>query len=261
MRMLRALAVDDEPLALRRIELVLKQIDGVELVGTATGCASARAEIARLSPDILLLDIKMRDGSGLTLAEELARSGGPAVIFLTAFDRFAVKAFQLAAVDYVLKPADPDRLSQAIARSRAALESATSSDRVAELEAIVRSLREDEAEADSARELDLWVRRNVTDFVRVPAASIDWVEAEGAYVRIHVGERSYLHRTSIRALEQQLDPAEFVRVHRAALVRIGAIREVRRTRLGTPEIVLTTGPRLHAGRVYAKALRQRLVAA
>jgi DNA-binding LytR/AlgR family response regulator len=100
------------------------------------------------------------------------------------------------------------------------------------------------------------VRRNVTDLVRIPASAIDMVESEGSYVRIYVGERSYLHRASIRALEGGLEG--FVRIHRARLVRVGAIQEIRRSKLGAPQVLLTGGRVLHAGRVYAKALRQRL---
>jgi DNA-binding LytR/AlgR family response regulator len=255
---LRIVAADDEPLALRRLELLLRDIDDVELVGTASGCAAAAQAVDKHRPDLVLLDIKMRDGSGLALAEALARRGGPAVIFVTAYDRFAVRAFELAAVDYVLKPAAPDRLEEAINRTRTHLEAQDSSNRIAELQSIVDSLREDEREQRSIRDPEIWVRRNATDLIRVPARLIDWIEAEGPYVRIHTGEASYLHRSSIRALEQQLEPDLFVRVHRAALVRVAAIQEVRRTRLGTPEVVLRNGPRLHAGRVYAKALRRRI---
>ena len=259
---LRILAVDDEPLALRGLELLLQDIEEVELVGTASGYETGRRAIEQHQPDLVLLDIKMRDGSGLSLAQDLAESGGPGVIFVTAFDRFAVRAFELAAIDYILKPADSGRLRAAIDRSRHQLRGKDGEQRIAELQAIIRAMREDEEETGARRpDPELWVRRNVTDLVRIPASAIDMVESEGSYVRIHVGERSYLHRASIRALEEQLEPDAFVRIHRARLVRVGAIREVRRTRLGTPQVLLSGGQVLHAGRVYAKALRRRLTAA
>ena len=148
---LRIVAVDDEPLALRGLELLLQDIDDVELVGTASGCATAKQVIARHQPDLVLLDIKMRDGSGLTLAREIAEDGGPGVIFVTAFDRFAVRAFELAAIDYILKPADIGRLRSAIQRSRRQLQVKDGEQRIAELQAIIRSLREDEEETGTRR--------------------------------------------------------------------------------------------------------------
>jgi two-component system LytT family response regulator len=259
---LRIVAVDDEPLALRGLELLLQDIEDAELVGTASGYATALQAIERLKPDLVLLDIKMRDGSGLTLAQDIARTRGPGVIFVTAFDRFAVRAFELAAIDYILKPADVGRLRAALQRSRQQLRVTDGEQRIAELQAIIRSMREDEQENGLRRpDPELWVRRNVTDLVRIPASAIDMIESEGSYVRIHVGERSYLHRASIRALEEQLQPDAFVRIHRARLVRVGAIQEVRRSKLGAPQILLSGGRVLHAGRVYAKALRQRLTTA
>jgi two-component system LytT family response regulator len=254
---LRIVAVDDEPLALRGLELLLGGIEDAELVGTASGYASALQAIERLKPDLVLLDIKMRDGSGLALAQEIAGAGGPGVIFVTAFDRFAVRAFELAAIDYILKPADVGRLRAALQRSRQQLRVMDGEQRIAELQAIIRSMREDEQENGPRRaDPEIWVRRNVTDLVRIPASAIDMVESEGSYVRIYVGERSYLHRASIRSLEGGLEG--FVRIHRARLVRVGAIQEIRRSKLGAPQVLLTGGRVLHAGRVYAKALRQRL---
>lgn len=259
---LRIVAVDDEPLALRGLELLLQDIEDVELVGTASGYATAKQAIEIHRPDLVLLDIKMRDGSGLTLARDIAQTGGPGVIFVTAFDRFAVRAFELAAIDYILKPADLGRLRAAIQRSQQQIRVKDGEQRIAELQAIIRSMREDEEETGLRRpDPELWVRRNVTDLVRIPASSIDMVESEGSYVRIHVGERSYLHRASIRALEEQLQPDEFVRIHRARLVRVGAIQEMRRSKLGVPQVLLSNGRVLHAGRVYAKALRRRFTAA
>lgn len=258
---IRLVAVDDEPLALRGLKLLLDGMEDVELVGTASGCASALQEIARHKPDLILLDIKMRDGSGLSLAHEIAQQDGPGIIFVTAFDRFAVQAFEVAAIDFILKPADRDRLKVAIDRSRQRLRSRDQKQQVAELQAVIKAMRDDEEEQGRRREPELWVRRNVTDLVRIPASEIDMVESEGGYVRIHVGDRSFLHRASIRALQEQLHMDQFVRIHRATLVRISAIQEIKRNKLGSPLVLLASGRTVHAGRVYAKALRRRLAAA
>jgi len=258
---IRVVAIDDEPLALRRIELMLDAWSDVDLVATAGGCDTGRRCISEHRPDVVLLDIKMRDGSGLTIAEELAAAGGPPVIFLTAFNRFAVRAFDLAAVDYVLKPADPDRLRGAIGRARLRAQENSQGLRIAELQSVVEALRADASAREAAQDdEDLWVRKGVTDLVRLAPAAIDWIEADGGYVRLHVGERSYLHRCSLSLLERNLATSNFVRVHRAALVRVGAISEIRRTRLGGSEVILLSGTRVPTGRVYGKALRRSVSA-
>lgn len=261
----RVVAVDDEPLALRGLEHLLRDMEGVVLVGTASGCQSARKLIRERTPDVLLLDIKMRDGSGLDLAQELAGGEGPAIVFVSAYDRFAIRAFDVSAADYVLKPADPQRLHRAIDRARAKLGERHSAERMEEMQAIIRELRSADALSPDPStdngQAELWIRRHQGDFVKILPEQIGSIEAEGDYVRIHVGERSYLHRASISALERQFNGLGFVRIHRASLVRFGAIVEVRRTRLGMIEVVLADGRALKAGRVHAKALRDRLAKA
>ena len=253
---LQALAVDDEPLALRRLSLVVDTIEGVEMVGTASDCHSARVAIERLRPDVVLLDIRMAGESGLDLASELAYDGAPAVVFVSALDRFAERAFDLAAADYVLKPAQPDRLRRAFERVEERRRRRETDDQIAELRAIVAALRSQDETTTAATEI--WIRKNVTDLVRLPLEGVEWISAEGAYVRFHSGSRSYLHRSSIAALERQLDPRLFIRIHRATMVRIGAIAEVRRSAFGNTEVRLQNGETLHAGRIYAAALRKRL---
>ena len=257
---LRVLAVDDEALALRRLQLALGEMPDVELVGMAKSCAAARKAIAELRPDVVLLDIKMRDGSGLDVADALPEEEPPAVIFVTAFDAYATRAFDLRAADYVLKPVEFDRLRRAIDSARMSLESRRAADRIAELKAVVRALR-DRADAEPAERPDaeLWVRRSVTNFVRVPVDEVDWIAAEGGgYVRLHTRDRSFLHRGTISGLQSRFDPQAFVRIHRGTLVRLAAVAEVRRTALGLPEVILASGTRLRVGRVHAKQLRRRL---
>lgn len=259
----RIVAVDDEPLALRGLEHLLREMDDVVLVGTANGVASGRRLIAAERPDVVLLDIRMRDGSGLDLAEEVLDNGGPAIVFVSAYDRYAARAFDLAAADYVLKPAEPERLRTAITRARSKLLQRRGAEHLEELKAIIRALRDQSSSGSAAAQSgpagpELWVRRNQREFVRLDLAQVDSVEAEGDYVRIHLGERSYLHRTSISAIERQLEGLDFARVHRAALVRFGAVARIRRTGLGALELVLTNGRSLRSGRVNAKRLRERI---
>lgn len=255
MNLLRVLTVDDEVLALRRLKLLLESMPHVEHVGEADGFASALARIGTLAPDVVLLDIRMRDGSGFDLVEALARRPvAPEIVFVSAFDRFAVRAFETSAVDYLLKPVERDRLAQALQRARRRRGEADAEQRVAELQEIVRNLRSAAAEGESPFESEFWVR-NGSGFVKVPVDSIEWVGSEDEYVRLNTATGSWLMRGSIRQLEARLDPDRFVRIHRRWLVRKAAIAELRAPRLGRTEVVLHSGKRLATGRVYGRQLR------
>jgi two-component system LytT family response regulator len=252
--------VDDEPLALRRLEIVLGGIPGARLLGSAASCAEAVALIAERRPDIVLLDIRLRDGTGFDILDRLPKEVTPAVIFITAFDHFAIRAFEVSAVDYVLKPIDPPRLCEAIDRARARLVADSSVGQVQEMRAIIEDLRaEFHEQARSPYETELWIRGVTGSLTRVPLDRVDWVSSEDDYVRLHTGATSHLLRLSIRAFEGRIDPAQFVRVHRAALVRLSRIAEVRRTPAGRREVILQDGTRIATGRVFAKRLRELLL--
>jgi two-component system LytT family response regulator len=252
---LRVLAVDDEPLALVRARQVLARIPGVELVGAASGCAEGEAMARALKPDVVLLDISMRDGSGFDLLDRLGADLAAAVIFVTAFDVFAVRAFESSAVDYVLKPISVERLGEAIARARKRLEAADATTQLAELQATLANLRgrlRDEAVAS-----DIWIRGSSGAMVRVMLDDVEWLQSEDDYVRLHTRNGSHLTRGSIRSLAPKFDSEKFVRVHRNALVRRTAIRAVHRGTAGVA-VELTSGARIPAGRVYARQLRTEL---
>lgn len=258
-RPLRVLTVDDEPLALRRLELMLADIENVDHVGAAQGRANAQLLIAEQRPDVVLLDIRMRDGTGFDVVEGLLDHAAPVIVFVTAFDDFAVRAFEINAADYVLKPVSAERLRQALDRARVVIETTSAADRISELRAIVDNLRDRLRETSAKQGGEFWVRRGATDFVRVGVDTIQWVTAEDDYVRLHTGERSYLVRNTIRGVMATLDEDQFVRIHRSTLVRIGAIAQVRRVGVSSLELEMTGGVRLRAGRVYGKVLR-RIVA-
>jgi DNA-binding LytR/AlgR family response regulator len=259
MSALRVLTVDDEVLALRRLKLLLQSMPNVEQVGEAGGCAEALAMIAARSPEVVLLDIRMRDGSGFDVVEAIARRPNPpVVVFVTAFDHFAVQAFESAVADYLLKPVERERLERALVRARKQLRAKDSEQRLGEMEEIVRNLRSlAKGDSKSRFESEFWLR-GPGGLVRVPVDSIDCVSSEDEYVAIHAGDRSHLMRSSIRQFESRVDPELFVRVHRRWLVRRGAIAELRTPRLGQAEVVLRNGKRLPAGRVYLKQLRKAL---
>ncbi|MBO9671136.1 MAG: response regulator transcription factor [Sphingobium sp.] len=261
MNTLRVLCADDEALALRRLQLLLARIPSVDIVGTARNGPETLADVARLKPDILLLDIRMGQMSGLEVAETLIASAAPPhIIFVTAFDEFALRAFDLSAVDYLVKPVELGRLEQALTKARAALEAADAVSRAAELEAIIAALRETRRPMASRRyATEFWAQR-LGELVCVRVEDIDWIEAERDYVHLHVGERSYLLRETISGLESRLDPASFLRIRRSALVRSERVGSIRRAGYGDYRVLLHTGVQLRVGRTYLKPFRARLTA-
>ena len=252
----RIFAVDDEPLALRRIELLLGRISGVELVGKALSGADALDAIDDLRPDVLLLDIKMAGLTGFDVVERLSGPYVPLVIFVTAFDKFASKAFEIGAVDYVLKPVEYDRLSAALERARRSLSAIDAEDRLAELRDVVAALREQSGAAESKRyESEIWAERR-NEFVRIRVDDLDWVAAERDYVRLHAAGQSYLLRETLSSLEARLDPDDFVRVRRSALVRTDRVTGIRKAGYGDFRIGLTDGSEIRVGRTYVAKIRK-----
>lgn len=238
---LRTLVVDDEPLATERLQLLLARIGGVDLVGTASDGEAACRMAAALEPDLLLLDIAMPDMDGIDVARSLAgSSGGPAVVFVTAFDQFAVAAFEVEAVDYLVKPVEPARLERALQRARAHLEGRTVEGRPV---------------SAPGRYLEEFWASDLTGLVRIRAADIDRVSAERDYMRLHVGSRSWLIHHSMAALEDGLDPALFVRLHRSAIVRRDFITGFQRNASGRWIARLADGSEQPVGRLYAESVR------
>ena len=192
--------------------------------------------------------------SGLDLVRAVDPATAPAFIFVTAFSRFAADAFELAAVDYLLKPVEFERLHEALERARQQLQSRAARSRIAELEEVVAALRATEPEPGGYIE-EIWAPDR-GDRVRVPVGLIDWVEAERDYVRIHSRGRSFLVRKAIRTLQAELDPAEFLRVHRGALVRRDRIVRLARRAGGPCAVVLQSGAEVPVARRQAAAVRQ-----
>lgn len=257
-RALRVALVDDEPPALRRLRMAIDKAPDVEVVGQATNGEEALALIRRGGVDVVLLDIRMPGLSGLELAREIGAADAPAFIFVTAFSRFAADAFELAAVDYLLKPVEFDRLHEALERARMRLQSRAANTRIAELEEVVASLRAAEAEPPESGFTDeIWVPDR-GDRLRLPVNLIDWVEAERDYVRIHSRGRSFLVRKPIRTLQAELDPEEFLRVHRGALVRRDRIVRLARRPGGPAAVVLQSGAEVPVARRQAAQVRRAI---
>jgi DNA-binding LytR/AlgR family response regulator len=264
MTALRVIAIDDEPLALRRLEWCLQDVPDVALVGK-TGNPQRGLELIRtLAPDVVLLDVEMPELSGFELIDALGTLDDapmPEIVFVTAFDHFAVKAFAVSVVDYLLKPVERHRLIEALERARIRRELRDAHARVQELREIIDNLRIDRRSDSQKRyETELWIREGDAR-VRVPVEMIERLEADGDYVRLHVGQRVRLLRARLGDLAERLDPARFVRVHRSEIVRHDLISAIRRHESGRTFAVLAGGREVPVSRRYvsrvAHALRFR----
>ena len=262
MNRLRIIAIDDEALALRRVEIALSQVPEVELVGTARSGRDGLAMIEALRPDVLLLDINMAGFGGFDVVEGLTAENAPLIIFVTAFDEYAVRAFQVSAIDYLLKPLEFDRLRAALDKARTTLRLIDADERAAELKELIATLRRDRQQtAEQPRyETELWAPRG-SGFERVLVSQIDWIEAERDYVHLHTPSRSYLLRETMNGIQSRLDPEMFIRVHRSALVRIDRIGVIGRPGYGRFSVQMTTGQEVPVGRTYVKKIRKLIAAA
>jgi len=244
---LRTLLVDDEPLALERLQVFFRDIAGAEVIGTARDGREAAEAIERLKPDLALLDIQMPEQNGLRVAATLPPENRPEIIFVTAFEQYAPDAFEVEAADYLLKPVRFDRLWQAVERAKRRKHQRTLAGR-AEAAA---------ASREPAREDGLWVPTRA-GAVFVPVEAIDWIEAQRDYVMLHTATRSHILRISMRALEEKVDPTQLMRVHRSAFARPANVVEVQRLGRTINALVLRDGAIVQVGPNYSRAVAERL---
>lgn len=239
---MRVLIVDDEPIARRGLRRLLGAEPDVEIVGEAGSGTAALAAIADLKPDLVLLDIQMPEMGGLEVVATVGPANMPAVVFVTAYDKYAVDAFDLNAADYVLKPVDPERLSRALARARQRLVAGDRDDLEERLLRVLESTRPVQPER--------LVVRSAGRIQFVDAEDVDWITAEDNYVRIYAAGRTYLMRETVGGMEARLDPARFVRIRSSTIVRIARIREIRPLLNGTFELQLQDGTRVTSARRF-----------
>ncbi|AIT80403.1 LytR/AlgR family response regulator transcription factor [Novosphingobium pentaromativorans] len=233
---LKTLIVDDEPLAVERMQVICARMEGITVTGTASDGEAALRLIDALRPDLVLLDLTMPETDGLTVARRLSgKAEAPAVIFVTAHDEFAVEAFDLDAVDYVLKPVAPDRLQRAIGR--------------------VMARRGERSVPPSEWLEEFWVPHR-SELVRIPASDVQRIDAERDYVRLHVPGQSYLLLQTITSLEQKLDPERFIRIHRSCILRRDFVAGLRHEGLGVWSAETGDGEALRIGRTYLPAVKK-----
>ena len=237
---LRTMIVDDEPLAIERMQVLCAELAQLQVVGTASDGEAALRLADKLKPDLLLLDMTMPGMDGLAVARQLGkRDNPPAVIFVTAHEDFAVEAFDLEAVDYVLKPVAAERLERAIDRAIA---------------------RRERVSSDGGEWLsEFWVPHR-SELLRIDAAQVERIDAERDYVRLHVrpsdgGGRSYLLLQTIAGLERRLDPSRFIRIHRSTILRRDRIRGLGHEGLGVWSVELDNGEALRIGRTYLRKVK------
>ncbi len=249
---LRVLVVDDEPLARRRIIRLLQGYDRVGAVFEAGDVDQALEKLAEHFPDIVLLDIQMPGGGGFELLARLDENP-PVVVFVTAFDHFALRAFEASAIDYITKPIEPGRFAQAMERAFAAVNRNSQAERVNELQEALETLKR-ELRAQTRDSIEFWVKSN-SEFLRIAAEDVICFQADRDYVRLHVAGAEYLYQESLARLEQRLDPAEFIRIHRGAIIRRDAIARIKPAPFAALLVVLSNGLEVRVGRTYTAAIR------
>jgi two-component system, LytTR family, response regulator len=247
MKPLRVLIVDDEPLAREGVRQLLAGESGIDIAGESSDGVAAVEDILRLQPDLVFLDVQMPGLDGFGVLGEVGPARMPAVIFVTAFDEFAVRAFDVHALDYLLKPIDPGRFRAALARARA-----DSGETAGVLEERLTALL-DQVQPRK-RHLERITLKDAGRITFVKTRDIDWIEAEGDYVSIHSLGRRHLLRGKIGALEVRLDPALFARIHRSTIVNIDRIRELQPLFSGEYSLTLHDGTRLTVSRSYREKL-------
>ncbi len=239
---LRALIVDDEPLARTRLRTLLAaNRNGVAVIAEAENARAAAELIEHLRPDLLFLDIQMPEENGLELLREMEPARRPAIIFTTAHPEYALDAFELSAADYVVKPFDEERVARATERARRFIAGGRAASRP------TGTLRR---ERFAVRVRD--------EIVFVKASDIDWINAEGNYVRLHCGTSSYLLRESMQSVDEALEAASFIRVHRSAIVNLDRVLKLVTSADGTPCIVLSSGVSVPLGPTYRGRLEEVL---
>jgi two-component system, LytTR family, response regulator len=262
---LRVLVVDDEPLARRKVIRLLKDAPGVEIVGVCGSGVEAIEAIERDAPDLVFLDVQMPELDGFGVLEAVGPERMPRVIFVTAFDQYALKAFEVHALDYLMKPYDRERFEKALQRARAQIERDSVANQSQHLIALLQTLtQEQQARLDQngAKSASKYLERLMVRssghifFLKVP--EIDWMEAAGNYIRIHSGKDSYLIRETMNSMEEKLDPDQFVRIHRSTIVNLDCIEKMQLWFGGDYMVILRDTTELKLSRGYREKLEERL---
>jgi two-component system LytT family response regulator len=255
---MRAIIVDDEELARRGIRALLNRAGDVEIVSECGSGEEAIKAISATEPELVYLDIQMQGKTGFDVIAALPKGKCPHVIFVTAFDRFAVRAFEIHALDYLLKPVNEERFNASLARARVAVAGTHDESIIRRFWQMAAELRASSGQDPLPSMTDRIPVKTNGRVMIVNVAEIDWVEADGDYVSVHVGARSWLLRETIAAAEARLALSGFVRIHRSTLVNIYCVRELLPLSKGEFTVVLRNGTELKLSRNYRFALERLL---
>ena len=258
---IRALIVDDESLSRRGLMIRLQGAPDVEVVGEASSGRSALEAIRRSQPDVVFLDIEMPGMSGLDVVSQMPTESMPLVVFVTAFDRYAIQAFEARAVDYLLKPVDEERFADALEHIRMQLQQRKAADQRDRLVQLMADLRGSTDWPDELAELQpagaggtgvapALVVRQGREMVRVPLAEIDWIDAAGDYMCVHAAGETHILRGTMKSLEDALDPAVFQRVHRSTIVNLTRVERLRPHINGEFFLILSGGHEIKLSRTF-----------
>jgi len=233
---IRAVVVDDEPLARSSLKVLLRHDPEIELVSECGSGMEALREIRGKKPELVFLDVQMPECDGFDVLEQLGKDLPPALVFVTAYDQYALRAFEAGALDYLLKPFDNVRFGRALERAK---------ERIA-------------LGKDAPRKLERLAIKNAGEILFLKIAEIDWIEAADYYVCLHVGARTHLLRRSMNEVEEELEPGAFCRIHRSAIVNLERVRRLEVSAEGGTDVVLSDGTRLRLSRRHRKQLQGRL---
>lgn len=252
---IRVLIVDDEPLAREGVALQLRKENDIEIVGEAENGNEAIRLIRSLKPDLVFLDIRMPKVGGFDVIEKIGSASMPLVIFLTAYDEYAIEAFRRNALDYLLKPLDKAVFRDSLQKARRQLEKERLATQAEKLDSLLAALTTKESPAALPSRIAMKLSGQVHFLL---PAELHWVESEGDYVNVHTAARSHLVRESMQAMERRLEPYGFLRIHRSAIINLDRISRLLTTESGDYEVQLTDGLVLKVGRNYRDALFARV---
>lgn len=252
MTQLRILIVDDEPLARDGLKELLGGLPDVSIIGESGDGVQALEAISSKSPNLVFLDVQMPGMDGFGVIKEIGAEQMPMVIFVTAYDEFAVKAFEVHALDYLLKPVDPERFTMALDRARASIEHRNTSALTTKLMSLLEDI------GGAQKYLERITIKNDGKITFINTRDVDWIEAEGDYVCLHASGKKQLIRGKIGELEEKLDPKAFVRIHRSTIVNIDRIKELQPLFYGEYSLSLHNGTKLTVSRSYRQKLLELL---
>lgn len=253
MRGIRTVIVDDERLARQKLRTLLLDDEDIEIVSECSNGAEAVEAVRQFRPDLLLLDIEMPVADGFEVLNQLRVDQLPIVVFITAHDEYAVRAFEVEAVDYVMKPFDRARFHHALCRAKKRLDEGRADSDASLLRLIETMMKRSRTETAS---LDHFVVKTRDRILLLPTGDVDWIEAEGKYVRLHASSASHLVRESIGDLESRLDTRKFLRIHRQTIVNVKRIQEMHRGFGGGLFVLLRDGTKLSMSRRYRSRIRE-----